>query len=254
MKINDALDSGSLLKQLESEIHVWSCFPEQITDPDLLNSYRVLLSMEETERYQRFIFENDRHNYLIAHALVRVVLSKYADIKPADWQFEANAHGRPEVIQAQLTAPLRFNLTHTKGLCACVVTLDRQCGIDAEYMLRKNNLLKIAQRMYSPNELTQLQRLDGATLSRRFFKYWTLREAYVKALGTGLSGSSKDFEFEISSHNQILIRFNGALKGDNEESAHWKLELFEPTQEHITAIAVLDDDKTLSVVRHIIVP
>ena len=90
--------------------------------------------------------------------------------------------------------------------------------------------------------------------SRGFFKYWTLREAYVKALGAGLSGSSKDFEFEISGNNQISIRFNGALKGDSETSTHWKFELFEPTQEHITAIAVLDEDKKLSVVRHIIVP
>lgn len=255
MSINDvSSDLGALFKQLQSEVHVWFCFPEQITDQNLLNTYRKMLSKEESKRYQQFIFDNDRHSYLVAHALVRVVLSKYTDIEPADWQFEMNDHGRPEIEQGLCDVPLRFNLTHTKGLCACIVTLDAQCGIDAEYTTRKNDLLKVAQRMFSPNECMQLQRLNGATLSGHFFRYWTLREAYVKAIGTGLSGSSNDFEFEISGNSQISIGFNAAQKNDSVASARWRFELFEPTQQHITAIAVLDEDKTLSVVRHNIVP
>ena len=79
----DKIDSPRL-EQLQQQLHVWLTVPEDITDPDTLSDYLVLLSEEERERQQRFHFEKDRHSFLVSHALVRKVLSMYVDVDPAD--------------------------------------------------------------------------------------------------------------------------------------------------------------------------
>lgn len=227
---------ATLLEQLKKEVHVWFSHPDEITSSDLLSYYQSLLSTDEINKYQRFISEKDRHDYLISHALVRKVLSRYIEIEPSEWSFRAGLHGRPEIDTTITDIPLQFNLTHTKGLCACVVTLDMPCGIDAEMIARNNNLKGIARRMFAPEEINALSALhDEAEFRKAFFKYWTLREAYVKATGRGLAGSSKDFYFLINDEIDIVYRqtFN-RLQG----AKHWQFKLFEATENHVLTIAI----------------
>ena len=220
--------------QLKNEAHVWFCHPDEITDDKLLSQYHSLLGEEEKQRLERFHFKKDQHNYLISHALVRLVLSEYADLKPEAWQFQKNSHGRPDIKQAANDTSLKFNLTHTKGLCACVVTCGAECGIDAEIVNRKNNLKKIAQRMFADSELDTMKSLHGWEFREAFFRFWTLRESYVKALGTGLAGSSKAFHFCIDDKAEIEFK-NSEADLDKEQ---WQFALLEPTENHIAAVAL----------------
>lgn len=222
---------------LTDEIHVWFCRPDEITDTQQLAHYKSLLSDEECQQHKRFHFKKDQHSYLVSHALVRNVLSKYADISPDQWQFNANTHGRPEIKQSTSGAPLKFNLTHTPGLCACVVTLGSVCGIDAEIVNRKNNLRKIAERMFAKDELSTLEKLHNSEFRKAFFRFWTLRESYLKALGTGLGGSSKDFHFSIRD-DDIAINYDNAGNDLHTDKERWQFVLFEPTEQHVSAIAV----------------
>ncbi|MFV2004557.1 MAG: 4'-phosphopantetheinyl transferase superfamily protein [Gammaproteobacteria bacterium] len=217
----------------DNEVHVWFCRPETIQDEKKISAYRSILSEQEIEQHHRFHFEKDKHNYLVSHALLRHALSKYADVKVSEWQFSSNAHGKPELIQGTGLPVINFNLTHTDGLCACVVTLNMACGIDAENIHRKNRLDAIAQRMFAEEELAMLRK--NKNIQHQFYDLWTLREAYVKALGTGLAGSSKDFYFEVDAKNlSACINFRN---GKQAESSHWQFKLFEPTQEHRLSIA-----------------
>lgn len=223
--------------ELKNEAHVWFCCPDEITDAEQLEYYRSLLSPDEVKQYKRFQFKNDQHSYLVSHALMRSVLSRYANLSPAQWQFKKNAHGRPEIKQSTSGVPLKFNLTHTKDLSACIVTLGMECGIDAEAVNRDNDLIKIAERMFAAPELASMENLHDSSLRKAFFKYWTLRESYVKALGTGLAGSSKDFYFCIGD-NDISIEFENTMRQLNNDKEQWQFDLMEPADGHILAIAV----------------
>ena len=220
--------------QLHREIHVWFALPDLATNPATLERYRAVLSTRETARCRRFHFPADSHRYLIAHALLRNTLSKYADLPPADWTFTQGTHGRPEISNPEVPA-IRFNLTHTKGLVGCVVTLENDCGIDAEVLSSRHDVNGVAQRMFSVEEARELQQLQGSVRLDYFFARWTLREAYVNALGIGISHPTQNLSFMIGKDDTIRVTFGPEL-GDNGE--HWQFRLLRPTPEHIAAIAV----------------
>jgi len=228
-------NNPQLLQRLQQEFHVWLARPEDITHADKLQQYRSLLSAGERARYQRFHFDRDRHHYLVAHALLRRVLSAYVDVGPSSWQFSSNQHGRPEISAPDIAKPLRFNLTHTTGLVACVVTLEVDCGIDVERLSVRGNPMAIAEKMFAVSEQQVLKQLDGEALQDRFFTYWTLREAYCKALGVGIANSRQDYCFVEQEAGQWEIRF-AVSSGD--ASRHWQLALMKPTQEHVMAVAI----------------
>ena len=228
-------DNPGLLQQLKQEVHVWLTRPEDVTDPDQLQEYHLLLSPDEQERYRRFHFNRDRHHYLVAHVLLRKALSAYVDVDPSAWQFSQNQHGRPEISGPVSAPPLRFNLTHTNGLVACVVTLELDCGIDVEQLSARGNPMAIAEKMFAASEQQDLMNLDGQKFLGRFFTYWTLREAYCKALGVGIAFSKKDYCFVEEGDERWGIRFAAV---SNEESNHWQFVLTRPTTEHVLALAV----------------
>jgi len=240
------------LQQLENEAHVWFSTPEAVTDPGQLAGYRSMLSAEERERHQRFHFEKDRHSFLVSHALVRRVLSTYVDVDPADWQFSAGRHGRPEIAGPTGVPALRFNLTHTAGLTGCLVTLGADCGIDAELISRRGNLLAIAGKMFADAELVVLKKLDGRAFLEQFFSFWTLREAYCKALGVGLGFSKKDYAFATGSDDGVRISFD-TRAGDPD--GRWQFTMLRPGADHMVAVAVrMEGPSGKDVVHRFIVP
>lgn len=223
---------SELFDSLKNEVHVWSCFPDSIRHEATLSAYRSVLSAEELQHYFRFNHDEDRHNYLVSHALLRNVLSNYADIEASFWQFSSGEHGKPDLVRETGVPGLTFNLTHTHGLSACVISLDRSVGIDAEHTRRKNKLDGIARRMFAEQELSTMS--VSSDSQQTFYYLWTLREAYVKAIGTGLSGSSKKFYFELN-----LQDLDAVLKANDAEVEleAYGFKLYTPTAEHVLAVA-----------------
>ncbi len=173
------------LELADNEAHIWYReipAPAQTpVGPDRL----ATLSADEQARYSRFRFERDRFLYLESHLLLRQTLSKYAALQPHEWLFRIAEKGRPEIDNAAVPN-LRFNLTHTRGFAACVVTRAMDCGVDAERLEAKRNIEGVAARMFSPAETAALETLDGTQHLQAFYIGWTLREAYVKARGIGI--------------------------------------------------------------------
>ncbi|ASC69573.1 4'-phosphopantetheinyl transferase HetI [Halomicronema hongdechloris C2206] len=146
------------------------------------------LDAQERWRYERCRFPQHRHEYLVAHALLRSCLSRYGEQPPQDWRFSTNAYGRPEIQVEQGAPPRRFNLSHTEGLVACAITRAAEVGIDVEHggqPVRAGDLAAIAVANFAPVELAELARLTGIAWRHRFFDVWTLKEAYIKAQGLG---------------------------------------------------------------------
>jgi 4'-phosphopantetheinyl transferase len=223
-----------LLRSLEEEVHVWLTRPEDIGDSEHLAACRAMLSDDERRRLARLQHEPDRRAFLVAHALVRSALSRYADVPPDGWTFAANHWGRPEISGPGAPPALHFSLSHTSGLTACAVALGCDCGVDVESFDRGGDPLKIARRVLSPKELADLAVRTGEARRDRFLAYWTLKEAYVKARGLGLTLPLREFSFSLTG---ARIRIEFAAPGDDVASS-WQFALLRPTPSHLLAVAV----------------
>jgi 4'-phosphopantetheinyl transferase len=212
--------------------------------------YLPLLSPDEHVRMARFVFERDRVRFLLTRALVRTTLSRYAPVAPADWQFIANVHGRPELVDRPAGVPdLRFNLSHTEGLIACAVTIGREVGVDVEHVGRRLTQ-DIAERFFAPPEVAHLKSLTDEEQERVFFDYWTMKEAYIKARGFGLALPLGDFAFHFSSERPPVITFEPAMEDD---PATWQFQQDWPTPIHRLGLAIRRTGNDLPVrLRHVV--
>ncbi len=203
--------------------------------PRYLPACVAMLSRTEQERQQAFRFPQDQHLFAYAHALLRTSLSRFADIPPADWKFETGAHGRPELCRLQgEPTQLRFNLSHTRGFAACAITREADIGIDVERLDRNVDLHAIAERHFAPSEVDHLTTLAASARRRRFLEFWTLKEAYVKACGGGLTMSLRDFHFEPGHDGQWRIGF----ADPDRQADHWQFTCTQPTPHHIMSTAI----------------
>jgi 4'-phosphopantetheinyl transferase len=193
-----------------------------------------LLSEEERARWQRFVVEDARLQYLVTHALVRKTLSRYAEVPTQAWQFETNTYGRPHISQPQALRDLTFNLSNTTGLVVCAVSRDCVIGIDVENIARTFDTDELAPSVFAPAELADFRRSDSEVRRNRFFSYWTLKESYIKARGMGLSLPLDAFWFELGGPSPLL-RVTDRCPDIPER---WRFYKHAPTAEHMMAIAV----------------
>jgi 4'-phosphopantetheinyl transferase len=207
-----------------------------LTRPDesdeRLSMFMPLLSEDERQRLARFKFERDRRLFLMAHALLRVTLSRYANVEPCAWQFRAGSYGRPEI--AHPPSRLRFSLSHTPGLAACAIILDREIGLDVEDTSR-GAPIDVAERFFSPMEARQVHSAPLKARATRLFQYWTLKEAYIKARGMGLSLPLDRFTMYEDAEDTWRITFEPPL---NDDPGRWQFWSSSVTDNHQAALAI----------------
>ena len=193
-----------------------------------------VLSADERVRRERFVRASDGDLFAAAHVLVRTTLSRYADIAPGEWTFANNAHGRPEITNANAPVGLRCNLSHTDGLVAVVVHDSLDAGVDVERAGRLADLDSVARTVFADVELAGLRALPEVLQQDRFYHLWTLKEAFIKAKGMGLALPLKDFWFSLEGSG--AIPFDCVESVDPEPDA-WTFTVGQPTPEHMLATA-----------------
>jgi 4'-phosphopantetheinyl transferase len=190
------------------------------------------LDVMELARANQFHFERDRKAYVAAHALVRAMLSVHAPQPPQAWRFSTSAHGKPEIVRIAASPPLRFNLSHTRGLVAAAVTIDNDVGIDVEAVDAARLTMELATRYFSAREMEQLRHVPTDRRPEALFAFWTLKEAYIKAVGLGLSLPLDAFAYELE---PLSISFSPPLDDD---PAAWCLRRLKPAPDHVLALAL----------------
>lgn len=214
----------------DADIHIWTGRPAPPPQADL-----DLLAVDERARAGRFRFAVDRHRFESARILLRRVLSQYEDVAPADWRFETNPWGKPRITAIPGVAPLQFNVSHSRQHIVCAVTRSSELGIDVEDRI-PDDFRDLATAFFAPVEIGWLDAahdLDQARL--RFLTLWTLKEAWVKARGTGLSTPLDGFSVlpDASTGKVRLL-----TTPDVDPSAQdWRLELVGPLQPACVALA-----------------
>ena len=197
----------------------------------------ALLPAEEQARAERFHFRRDWESYTAAHALLRGTLSLLAAeaglrVAPAEWRFSIGDHGKPEPVLPAGSPPFRVNLSHTRGLAAVAVALDREIGVDVEWLDRTNLTVDLADRFFAPAECAQLAGLDAEAEKDALFAFWTLKEAYIKAVGMGLALPLGAFAYTL---DPLSIAFDERIQDDPQR---WFFRRLRPTQGHVLGLAL----------------
>lgn len=218
----------------ERQVHIWLLDPANITDPALLDRYHALLTPEEHAKWRRYRFDKDKHQHLVTRALIRDTLSRYETrVAPSDWQFELNPHGKPAIANA-LARPLFFNLSHTQNLAALAVSRSSAVGVDVERIKQVEQVRGLAERCFVEREIQYVFEGDKAALMWRFFKLWTLKEAYLKARGCGLSLSLQSVAFAPKAQ-PLTVDFD---QSHDDCPADWSFRNWEVGTEHLLSLAV----------------
>jgi 4'-phosphopantetheinyl transferase len=166
----------------DDEVHVWRASLEV---PALhLQQLRECLAEDELSRANRFVFEKDRNHYIAARSQLRHILGLYLHQEPETFQFEYTSHGKPSLVGDH---NLNFNLSHSGKLALYAITRRRDLGIDIEWMRPDFSGIEIAEHYFSKNEVAVFRRLPENLRPDAFFTCWTRKEAYIKAIGEGLS-------------------------------------------------------------------
>jgi 4'-phosphopantetheinyl transferase len=207
--------------------------PGDVRSNDQIAACRSLLTPEEREREERFHFAEDRHLYLLTRSLERTILSGYVGLPPERLVFERTEKGKPWLANAQHECrQISFNISHTRGLLLLAVSSSRPLGIDVEG-LNRADFLGIANQFFAPSELTALQALTAEQRHERFFEYWTLKEAYIKARSAGFFMPLDRFAFGFDAAHSIT--FTAAADLDDQPD-RWSFLQFQPTPAFVAAI------------------
>ena len=184
-----------------------------------------LLSAEELARAARFRFDRHRERFIVAHGVLRTVLSAYVGSAPGTLRFGAADDGKPFLAtraDCSLRCELRFNLSHSGDLALVAVSAGRELGVDVERIEPKRDLERLARRFFAPEERDALIRLPPDERDAGFFRYWTLKEAYLKAVGTGLGRALASFA--VSAFHDGPPRL---LRSDAGDADCWRFDCLE---------------------------
>jgi 4'-phosphopantetheinyl transferase len=174
------------------------------------------------------VFAEDRRAFVAGRALSRTVLAEAAGVAPRDIAFDANEYGKPRLARPRLDRQLSFNISHTRALVACAVGWDREIGVDVETI--RDPPMDLAEHYFAPPEAAALRALSADEQRDAFFAVWTLKEAFIKAIGRGLSQPLD--RFAVSWSPPALLPYGDFETG----AAEWELRRF--PAEHACAIAV----------------
>ena len=182
----------------ETLVHVWT-LPVDGVDEAAVAPLLAVLDPTEQARGARFVGARDRVLFVAAHALARIALSSLAGEPAAAWRFVADRHGKPRAYLGARPAAVSFNLSHTDGLAgvAAIAQPEWALGFDLEKLAREVRLA-VADRYFSAHEIRWLEGLAEPLRRAGFLRLWTLKEAFIKATGKGLTQDLASFWFDPS--------------------------------------------------------
>lgn len=220
------------------DVHVWRVSLDQTTA--IAERLRQLLSPDEHVRANRFHFERDRQHFILGRGYLRSILSGYLEIPPEEIQFSYGAQGKPQLATSSAQIhPFNFNLAHSGSLALYAFTRVGEIGVDLEQIRPDFTGDDIAERFFSASEVARLNELSAELRPEAFFNCWTRKEAFIKAIGIGLSLSLDQFDVTLApTEPAALLR----TRWDENEAARWSLKAIDVGSGYVAAVAVAGHD------------
>jgi 4'-phosphopantetheinyl transferase len=225
-------DPPAAVSLVPGDLHVW-CAPLDLR-PVAVEELLSLLTDDERRRAARFGTERLRDRYVAGRGRLRAILARYLGVEPSELEFQYQDRGKPMLATAWQPAGLHFNLSHSQGLALFAVAV-REVGIDVERVRPVANMARLVQRYFGTDEQDEWNHLPAEVQPAAFFCGWTRKEAWLKAVGSGLSYPLD--QVQVSLTPGTPARFL-AIQGDPREAAAWWLDSFEPAAGYVAAVTL----------------
>jgi 4'-phosphopantetheinyl transferase len=227
------------LRPAADEVHVWSAALERTpTEAARLSRH---LSQEERDRAARFRHAGARAEFIVARALLRLLLGECLGMEARCVPFSQTSRGKPRLADS-VEAPLCFNVSHSHGMALFALTGRCEVGVDVERVRPFSDEMGLADRFFTPTESAALRALDAPRRLETFFRLWTRKEAYLKAHGLGLSFGLERVEVSHAEDDPAHVVH---IDGDHEAAAAWSLRTLAPASGYVGALALQAHDYRL---------
>ena len=203
----------------DNPVEVWQ-FELDLAMDEVAGLERIL-SPDERGRANRFNRAVDRNRYIIAHGLLRILLSRYVDEPPGQLEFNDAPKGKPRLVNP-VHSSLRFNLSHSDKLALIAIACGREVGIDVERIDPNCDFESIAHQFFTPAEQAALRASPGHERRNTFFQFWTCKESVLKAMGEGFQRSPTSISLSLQRDGKSV---DLEIPQDPAEAGRWSTRI-----------------------------
>ncbi len=224
-----------------NDVHLWSARLD--ISGDYLRQLETTLSPDECRRAEKFTLDQHRAHFIAGRGFLRSILGYYLQIEPAHILFTYNSYRKPGLDPSTGQDMLHFNLAHSNGVALFAFTRGAEIGVDIEFIRDDTDIEQTGAMVFSPAEISTLRALPPEIRRLAFFQYWTRKEAFIKAVGQGLTLPLRHFDVSGSPENAV------ANVGDRHEHlgfTNWYVRDVSPLQGYAAAIACAGNDWQVS--------
>jgi 4'-phosphopantetheinyl transferase len=214
-----------------NDVHLWRV--RLVCDEPTLRSLESVLAPAERQRADHFHYPRDRRRYVVGRGRLRLLLGEYLSRTPSEISIETTTLGKPSVAD-QPSEGLRFNLAHSEELALIAIAKGREIGVDVERERPEVDCVELAKRFFAPEELAALAASPPAERHTVFYRCWTRKEAYIKAIGLGMQIPLDSFAVTAESDSAALIH----TTHDPSQIRKWELRSLFPMSGFAAAVAV----------------
>jgi len=231
---NGTVAAGSLPTE---RVDVWTV--PLVVASDQTDALGGSLSSDERERAARFVFERDRRRFVVGRGALRSILASYLGSSPGSIRFAYGEHGKPMLAESTDAGPLEFNASGSAELAVCAVTVGRKVGVDIE-LCRLPLDDTVLEQCFAPAERHAYGTLSPDERPAAFYRLWTLKEAYLKATGAGLSRPLSSFEVTFMPGKPVQLAADDTVPKGSED---WTFVELQPGPAHVGALVISGDER-----------
>ncbi|PSB08444.1 hypothetical protein C7B62_16780 [Pleurocapsa sp. CCALA 161] len=214
-------------------VHIWRANLDLPTAK--IHQLNTLLSTDEVARANKFHFLEHKRRFIASRGILRQLLGNYLRISPENLEFEYGDRGKPQLAASMDNSFLQFNVSHSLDYALYGFTNHHLIGVDIEFLREMENATELAKRFFTHQEFQLMANLADEERQKAFFQLWTAKEAYLKALGTGLSSFLTDIELSLDRANYAKLL---AIRGNIDAVSDWSMYFCIPAANYIAAITI----------------
>ena len=215
------------------DVHIWHTSLEQ--SGEAVHALKAILSEEELKRAERFHFDQHRRHFIAGRGILRQLLSLYSGIEPGQLQLEYTRNGKPFLPGMEDESGIRFNLSHSGGMAVYAFTRGREVGIDIEHQRPIDDIDRIAERNFSAKEYTTFGTLPEGERLEAFYLCWTRKEAFIKAIGEGISFPLQQFDVTLIPGEPAQLL---SVNGSSEKARCWSMHNLTIAEGYAAALVI----------------